>query len=94
MPFIPHTPSDIQSMLQALSISSIDALFKEIPAHLKVDSIPNMPAGMTEMEAMQHFSKQLALDKSVQCFIGAGAYQHYIPAAVWEIVSRGEYLTA
>lgn len=94
MPFIPHTPNDIQAMLQALSITSVDALFKEIPAHLKVDNIPNIAAGMTEMETLQHFSKQLALDKSVQCFIGAGAYQHYIPAAVWDIVSRGEYLTA
>lgn len=94
MPFIPHTPNEIQSMLQAVSAPNLDALFKEIPAHLKIDNIPDISAGMTEMEVTQHFSKQLAVDKSLHCFIGAGAYQHYIPAAVWEIASRGEYLTA
>jgi glycine dehydrogenase subunit 1 len=94
MPFIPHTPDDIQSMLQTLSISSIDALFKEIPEHLKIDHIPHITEGMTELEVTQHFAQQLELDKSLPCFIGAGAYRHYIPAAVWEIASRGEYLTA
>ncbi len=93
MPFVPHTPDDIAQMLTQIGANAISDLFKEIPPQLVVDSL-NLPDGMNEMQAtrlLQERAKSLSLDK---CFIGAGAYEHHIPQAVWDITMRGEFLTA
>jgi glycine dehydrogenase subunit 1 len=94
MPFIPHTVTDIQEMLQAIGASSIDDLFDEIPADLRITGFNNIPAGLTEMEMTQCLKVRAMQDEAGLCFIGAGAYEHHIPAAVWELVSRGEFMTA
>lgn len=93
MPFIPHTPEDTQEMLAAIGVSSIDELFSEIPANLRANNF-NIEAGLTEMEITQLAEKRAAQDAGFSCFIGAGAYEHHIPAAVWDIASRGEFMTA
>lgn len=94
MPYIPHTDSDIKAMLQATGVENIDDLFDEIPAHLRVAALDAVPAGISEMQAGQLMYKLAAKDRRGACFIGAGAYDHHVPAAVWDITTRGEFLTA
>jgi glycine dehydrogenase subunit 1 len=94
MPYIPHTPDDTKAMLASIKAADLDTLFDEIPASLLYEGFKDMPTGMSEM-ALQKHAEQLA-DKNQNgiCFIGAGCYEHHIPAAVWDIASRGEFLTA
>lgn len=94
MPFIPHTPEDESSMLDYLGISSIDQLFEEIPANIRAGELKQIPEGIGELQLMQLMESRAALDGGYHCYLGAGAYEHHIPAAVWDIVSRGEFLTA
>lgn len=94
MPFIPHTEQDIQKMLEVIGVSSIDDLFDEIPAHLRAKPLNAVPEGLSEMEMMRLLSDRAQQDEGALCFIGAGAYEHHIPAAVWDVTMRGEFLTA
>jgi len=94
MPFVPHTETEIKEMLSVIGIDSIDNLFDEIPAHLKIDALEKVPAGLTEMSVNRLMQNRAAEDGQPLCFIGAGAYDHHIPAAVWQITTRGEYYTA
>lgn len=94
MPFIPHTEADIKSMLGAIGVKDIDALFDEIPASLRNSGLRTVPAAMSEMEVARLMQERAEADGNYQCFIGAGAYEHHIPAAVWQIVTRGEFYSA
>lgn len=94
MPFIPHTEEEIQQMLETIGISSIEDLFDEIPAELKFTGLKDVPEAMSEMEVTQLMEQRAQLDGQPLCFIGAGAYDHHIPSAVWQIVGRGEFYTA
>jgi glycine dehydrogenase subunit 1 len=94
MAFIPHTPADVEAMLAAIGVSSIEQLFEEIPASLRVKSLPGVPAELSEMEVGRLMSERARIDGRPLCFIGAGAYEHHIPAAVWAITTRGEYYSA
>ena len=94
MPFIPHTDEDIREMLSAIGATSIESLFDEIPTALRTGSLQEIPAGMSEMEILQLMSARARADGRQLCFIGAGAYEHHIPAAVWAIVTRGEFYSA
>ena len=94
MPFIPHTDNDIRTMLAAIGAPDIDALFEEIPAELRAPGLPGVPPAMTEMEIGRHMHERAARDGRPLNFIGAGAYEHHIPSAVWAIVTRGEFYSA
>jgi glycine dehydrogenase subunit 1 len=94
MPFIPHTDSDIRKMLDVIGAHNTDDLFDEIPASLRSKALQGIPEGQTEMEVTRLMRERSKSDEADLCFIGAGAYEHHIPAAVWEIASRGEFLTA
>ena len=94
MPFIPHTESDIAAMLGAVGVSSMDALFEEIPESLRTRALAGIPVGMTEMEVGRLMRERANLDGLPINFIGAGAYEHHIPAAVWAIATRGEFYSA
>jgi len=96
MAFTPHSKDDIKSMLATIGVDSIDDLFDEIPKDLLCDGLDAdiVPAAIGEMAATREFNAIAAQDEAGFCFIGAGAYDHFIPAAVWDIVSRGEFLTA
>ena len=93
MPYIPHTDEDVKNMLDTIGVDSIDDLFDEIPKDIIAKNF-DIPEGISEMEMMRLMSERAAADSNVSCFIGAGAYEHHIPAAVWDVVSRGEFLTA
>jgi glycine dehydrogenase subunit 1 len=94
MPFIPHTDSDVASMLETIGAPNIDALFDEIPAALRIKSLAGIPEAMTEMEIGRLMQARAQQDGRPLNFIGAGAYEHHIPAAVWAIVTRGEFYSA
>jgi len=94
MPFIPHTEADIGEMLAAIGAPSIDALFDEIPAALRIKSLAAIPDALTEMEIGRVMQARANQDGRPLNFLGAGAYEHHIPAAVWSIVTRGEFYSA
>ncbi len=94
MPFIPHTDDDIKAMLAAIGVDSIEALFDEIPDNLRAGGLASIPDGMNEMAIGKLMHRRAEQDGRPLCFIGAGAYEHHIPAAVWEIVTRGEFYSA
>lgn len=94
MPYIPHTDIDIAEMLDTIGVSSISQLFDEIPAHLHSNGLDQVPSGRGEMEVMRLMSERASMSSGLACFIGAGAYEHHVPAAVWDIAARGEFMTA
>ncbi|HWM66349.1 MAG TPA: aminomethyl-transferring glycine dehydrogenase subunit GcvPA [Steroidobacteraceae bacterium] len=94
MAFIPHTPADVEAMLSAIGVSSIEQLFDEIPASLRVKSLDGVPVGLNEMQIGRLMSERARADGRPLCFIGAGAYEHHIPSAVWAITTRGEFYSA
>lgn len=94
MPFVPHTEEDIERMLGAIGADSIDALFDEIPKELLSGRLTAVPSAMSEMEITRLMHERAGQDGRPLNFIGAGAYEHHIPAAVWQITTRGEFYTA
>lgn len=94
MPFIPHTESDIREMLKSIGAPDIEALFEEIPAELRSGRLTAVPDGLNEMQVTRLMSDRAAQDAPLLNFIGAGAYEHHIPAAVWKIATRGEFYSA
>src|SRR5580700_493733 len=94
MAFIPHTPPDVEAMLAAIGVNSIEDLFDEIPAALRVKSLDGVPVGLNEMQIGRLMSERARADGRPLCFIGAGAYEHHIPSAVWAITTRGEFYSA
>lgn len=94
MPFIPHTEADIRSMLDYIGEKDLDGLFKEVPQELQTDLYNIVARGVNENEISKRMQKAADLDYGISNYIGAGAYEHHVPAAVWEVASRGEYMTA
>jgi len=94
MPFIPHTAEDLAAMLAVIGVERIDDLFDEIPLDLRASTLPSMPPPLSEMEIGRLMQQRSREDGQPLCFIGAGAYEHHIPAAVWQIASRGELYSA
>ena len=94
MPFIPHTEDDVRAMLAAIGVAKIDDLFDEIPASLRDTALSGVPPGLSEMEVTRLMHERAEQDGRWLNFIGAGAYEHHIPAAVWQIATRGEFYSS
>jgi glycine dehydrogenase subunit 1 len=94
MPFIPHTREDTEEMLATIGVPAIDSLFDEIPKELLIKNLDGIPDALSEMEISRLMRGRAAQDSGPSCFIGAGAYEHHIPAVVWDIATRGEYYSA
>ncbi len=94
MPFIPHTETDVRDMLAAIGVGDIEELFDEIPAGLRTGKLTGVPAGLNEQDVARLMLERAEQDGRPLCFMGAGAYDHHIPAAVWEITTRGEFYSA
>jgi glycine dehydrogenase subunit 1 len=94
MPFIPHTEEDVREMLATIGVGDIEALFDEIPGGLRTGAPAGIPHGMKEMEVARLMSERARRDGEFLNFIGAGAYEHHVPAAVWQIATRGEFYSA
>ena len=91
--FIPHTEQDRQEMLQKIGVSSVKELLSQIPQDLLYPAL-DLPRALTEQELTEHIKALSARNKPLKNFIGAGIYEHFIPAAVNVLSSRGEFLTA
>jgi glycine dehydrogenase subunit 1 len=94
MPFIPHTSDDLEAMLAAIGVAKLEDLFSEIPPALRAGTLETLAPGMSEMEINRLMEQRAADYARPLCFIGAGAYEHHIPAVVWDIASRGEFYSA
>ena len=89
------TPEQRQLMLDAIGVQSVDELFQQIPAELQLDRELDLPAPLSEMALQQQMEALLQPgDNPPICFLGGGVYDHFIPAVVDELTSRGEFYTA
>ena len=91
--FIPHTEQDRQEMLAKIGVSSVKELLSQIPQDLLYPAL-DLPRALSEQELTAHMHELAARNKPLKNFIGAGIYEHFIPAAVNALSSRGEFLTA
>ena len=95
--YIPSTDTELEEMRQAAGIVSAEAMFAVIPSELRLTELPKMPPALTELELVKEL-KALAAQNTVAterpCFLGCGAYDHYIPTAVHHISSRQEFYTS
>jgi len=94
MAFIPHTADDIAQMLAAIGVRTIDDLFEEIPLALRAKPLDGVPPALSEMEVARLVTERAAHDGRLLNFLGAGAYEHHIPAPVWALATRGEFYSA
>lgn len=94
--YLPHTDSDREEMLRAIGAKRVEDLFQDVPAAHRFPEL-NIPPAVTEMEVSAELQGIAAANETARelvCFLGAGAYNHYSPAAVDSILRRGEYYTA
>ncbi len=94
--FIPNTEAERNEMLQRIGLSKVEDLFSDVPKEFRYPDL-NLPEAVSEMETLQNLKDLAGANDSTDdliCFLGAGAYNHYVPAAVDAIISRGEFLTS
>jgi glycine dehydrogenase subunit 1 len=97
MPYIYNTPDDQQVMLEAIGCASIEELFESIPESLRLNRSLHLPKAMGEMELTTHLAGLSSQNRSpadTVCFLGAGSYDHFVPAVVDYVASRGEFYTS
>lgn len=97
MTYLPHSPKERDAMLATIGVKSLEDLFKDIPAKHRFPNL-DLPPALTEMEAAAELAELAESNENVHgdliSFLGAGAYNHYIPAVINHIISRGEFYTA
>jgi len=95
--YLALTDADREAMLEAIGVSSVDELFRDIPKSLRLDRPLDLEPALSEQELVEHLSALAAKNVSVSrelSFLGAGMYDHYVPALVDAMLARGEFLTA
>lgn len=96
-PYISHTHEDEQEMLKSIGLNSLDQLFDDIPKDMQLGRELNLPKAMSELEVKRYLSEMAKKNCSLSeltCFLGAGAYDHYIPSVIDHIISRSEFYTS
>lgn len=96
MSYIPHTEAERQEMLSAIGVEHLDDLYQAVPEDVRFPEL-ELPEGISEQEVLQELEalSEANLDvKHASCFLGAGAYNHFIPSAVDHILRRSEFYTA
>ena len=97
MRYLPHTSEDITSMLEEVGVDDLDGLFSTIPEDCRHRGDLNLPEPLTEWELndrMGALSDSMAVSPEYKIFIGAGSYEHYIPASVSNLLGRSEFVTS
>ena len=97
--YIPHTEADVRIMLERLGLKDVDELFAEIPPELKIASeeLDAVGSGCDELDLLRHFRAAAARNREAAeaaSFLGAGCYDHHVPAAVDQLAGRSEFLTS
>ena len=96
MPFIPHSEADRKAMLEAIGVRSIEDLFEDVPERVRFPDL-RLPRGVSEMEVrweLETLAQANFTTADGPCFLGAGAYRHFVPAVVDAVLRRGEFHTA
>lgn len=94
--FIPHTKVETEEMLQSIGVNSLAALFADVPEKYRFPKL-DLPSGVTEMEVLSEltdYSQANEPASELVSFLGAGAYNHYIPAVIDSLLRRSEFYTA
>jgi glycine dehydrogenase subunit 1 len=94
MRYIPHTAEDVRQMLEAIGVPAVDDLFVGVPAALRLGRPLALPAAASELELLRELGDLAAANPPHLSFLGGGAYQHFIPAVVDQLISRSEFYTA
>lgn len=97
MPFIPTTDQNRREMLETIGISDFEELLNSIPEEVRFKGELDLPEPLSEYEVIKHLQQMAAENESPAthlCFLGGGAYDHFIPAAVDHVISRSEFYTA
>ncbi|MFQ5678445.1 MAG: aminomethyl-transferring glycine dehydrogenase subunit GcvPA [Gemmatimonadota bacterium] len=94
MSFVPHSEDDQREMLRAIGASSVTELYADIPERLMLDEPPDLPAALSEWEAVRLLHGIAAENLRLTSFAGAGIYDHHVPAAVDHLIRRSEFYTA
>jgi len=97
MRYFPQGPDDIARMLDAVGVGSVDALFECIPRNLRLNKLLDVPPPHSEMDLRRELGALAsgnATAASHRWFLGAGAYNHYVPAAIGQILLRSEFYTS
>lgn len=96
MAYLYNTPEQQREMLTAIGIGTIAELFEQVPASLRLDRPLSLPPALTEIELESHLQELAGRNRVARgvCFMGGGAYDHFIPAAVDAVASRSEFYTA
>jgi glycine dehydrogenase subunit 1 len=97
MRYIPNTDADQQAMLQAMGLTTVEELFRTIPGELRLTRPLDVPAALSEQEILRHMralARRNADADDYAVFLGAGAYNHFIPSIIPVLTSRGEFMTA
>ena len=96
-PYIPSTREDEEKMLKACKVNSIDDLFSDIPDNLKLKRDLELEESKSELEVatiVKNIADKNISTEELTCFLGAGAYDHYVPSIIKHITSRSEFYTA
>ncbi len=97
MPYFYNTAEDRQAMLEAIGAKSVDELFDSVPAEYRLKRPLNIPPALSELELAQHLGALAAKNADagkLTCFLGGGSYDHFVPAVVDALASRGEFYTS
>lgn len=95
-PYLPQTENDLRTMLETIGLSSVEELFEDVPEQHRFPTL-NLPGAVSEMEILNELYGMALKNSSTGCyatFLGAGAYNHFVPSAVPAMASRGEFLTS
>ncbi len=94
MRFLPHTPADVAHMLKTVGMASTGDLFAQVPRSLRDTASLDLPPGLGEDAVLAALEELAGLNTAADSFQGAGAYRHFVPAAVSQLLSRSEFATA
>ena len=95
-PYIPHSDADREAMLGAVGVRSIEELFEDVPPSVRFPEL-NLPSALSELEVRRELETVARANHTVAdgpCFLGAGAYRHFVPAVVDAVLRRGEFYTS
>lgn len=92
--YFPHTEEDIKLMLKRIGLKEIDELFKPIPNQIQKEASIQLKEGFSELELVRNMQLISNKNKHLHVFRGAGAYDHFIPSAIYPLISRSEFMTS
>lgn len=97
MRYIPHTEEDIRQMLAGIGVKKVDDLFSEVPSDLRLGRALELPEALSEVELLRNLKELASVNATAEThlsFLGGGAYNHFIPAVIDQLISRSEFYTA